>query len=208
MAQASYPAGWSSSHFNLLPPGARPGAPFSSFRPVRGQVRNPRNQAGHSREDFLPLLEMTLTGQPPNASILMGKMLLTKYIKSPKKQHRCNLWKGVRILSGGCLNIFEACEKAAGVVSHSREMDQLYRRAVRSYGEGELRIKIMETATDALGDDSLLEEVFSNDESLLSFLCGVWIHVLLTEFAGVERDRLKAIAKKVFMSLQKEKSFH
>ena len=111
-------------------------------------------------------------------------------------------------MSGGCLNIVEACEKAAGVVSHSREMDQLYRRAVRSYGEGELRIKIMETATDALGDDSLLEEVFSNDESLLSFLCGVWIHVLLTEFAGVERNRLKAIAKKVFMSLQKEKSFH
>lgn len=111
-------------------------------------------------------------------------------------------------MSGGCLNIVEACEKAAEVVSRSQEMERLYRLAVQSYGEGELRIKILETATDAVRDESLLEEVFSNDESMMSFLCGVWIHVLLTEFAGVERDKLKAIARKVFMSLQKEKSFH
>jgi hypothetical protein len=111
-------------------------------------------------------------------------------------------------LPGEHLNLVEASEKAAELVSDSHEMARIYQRAVRFIGEGELRLKVLETATQAMRDKELIEEVFSGDESKISFLCGVWIHVLLTEFAGVEKDKLQALAKTVFMSLHREKSFH
>ena len=106
------------------------------------------------------------------------------------------------------LNLVDASEKAAELVFHAPEMERIYQRAIRLIGEGELRIKVLETATQAMRDKDLLEEVFSGDENKISFLCGVWIHVLLTEFAGVEKGKLQALAKTVFMSLQREKSFH
>ena len=106
------------------------------------------------------------------------------------------------------LNLVEACEKAADMITHVPEMNRIYRRAIRATGEGELRLQILESATEAMRDESLLEEVFSSDEAKLSFLCGVWIHVLLTEFAGVKKDKLTTLAQGVFMSLQREKSIH
>jgi hypothetical protein len=111
-------------------------------------------------------------------------------------------------LSGNHLNLVEASEKAAELVLHAHEMERIYQRAVRLIGEGELRLKVLDIATQAMRDKDLLDEVFSGDENKISFLCGVWIHVLLTDFAGVEKDKLQALAKTVFMSLQREKSFH
>ncbi len=111
-------------------------------------------------------------------------------------------------MSNGRMSLIEACEKASQIVSHAQEMDQLYRLAVRYMGEGALRLGILNMATDAMKDEQLQQEIFISDDNLLSFLCGVWIQFLLTEIAGVKKDKLQTLAKKVFADLQDGKSFH
>lgn len=106
------------------------------------------------------------------------------------------------------LTLTEACRQAAGIVSQAHEMEHLYQKAVRSLGEGELLTGILNLATDAMQDEGLRDEVFVSDESLLSFLCGVWIQYLLIEIAGVKKEKLRSLAQEVFKETQKTAYLH
>ena len=96
------------------------------------------------------------------------------------------------------MNLIEACDKACCIIVQAQEMDKLYRKGIRSLGEGKLRNAVMSLATEAIGDENLRQEVFTCDENVVSFLCGVWIQFLLVEVAGLKKDKLKHIARKAF----------
>lgn len=98
----------------------------------------------------------------------------------------------------GKLNLIDACDKAAAIISEAREMEKLYLRGLKCLGEGQLRSRVMDLASEAICDEQLCEEVFRSDENMVSFLCGVWVQFLLVEVAGVKKDKLKLLAKKVF----------
>ena len=106
------------------------------------------------------------------------------------------------------LTLTEACRQAAEIVSQAREMEHLYNRAVRYMGKGELLTGILDMAADAIQDEGLRDEVFVSDESLLSFLCGIWIQYLLIEIAGVKKEKLRSLAQQVFRDTQKDTSLH
>ncbi|HOV86066.1 MAG TPA: hypothetical protein PLM79_06865 [Syntrophobacteraceae bacterium] len=106
------------------------------------------------------------------------------------------------------LMLTEACDQAIQLVSQTREMERLYQKAVQSVGEGALRTGILGLAVDAMEDEELKNEVFVNDESLLSFFCGIWIQYLLVEVAGITREKLKALAADALRQLQKDKRVH
>lgn len=106
------------------------------------------------------------------------------------------------------LNFIEGCDKALEVVSRAQEMEQLYRRALKDFGEGELRTGILDLAVQAFQDEELKKEVFATDEGMLSFFCGIWIQFLLTEIAGIKRDKLQALAKKVFKEIHEKQPLH
>lgn len=106
------------------------------------------------------------------------------------------------------LNLIDACDRAVAIVSHSHGMDRLYHRAVQQLGAGELRLGILDRASGALEDKDLRDEVFATDGSLLSFLCGIWIQFLLTEIAGVQKEKMHTIAEKLFSQTQDKRLFH
>ncbi len=106
------------------------------------------------------------------------------------------------------LNLIDACDKAAKIVSLGQEMSTLYRMAVQCRGAGELRMEILSIAADALQDEDMKNEVFVSNESMLSFLCGVWIQFLLIEIAGVKKEQLKSLAKAVFTDVRKGELLH
>ncbi len=105
------------------------------------------------------------------------------------------------------LNLITACDKAVCIISQTREMEKLYRKALQCIGEGQLRSDIMSRAAEAIEDDRLCEEAFVSDESIVSFFCGIWIQFLLIEVAGVKKEKLKMLAQKVF-PLADDKSIH
>ncbi len=96
------------------------------------------------------------------------------------------------------MNLIEACDKACCIIVQAQEMDKLYRRAIRSLGEGKLRSDVISLAIEAIGDDNLRQEVFISDENVITFLCGIWIQFLLVEVAGLKKDKLKHLARKAF----------
>jgi hypothetical protein len=106
------------------------------------------------------------------------------------------------------LNIIGGCNKAVEIVARAQEMEQLYRKAKRDIGEGELRNGILNLAVEAFADEDIKREVFSSDESMLSFFCGIWIQFLLTEIAGIKKDKLQSLAKKVFQEIHEKQSVH
>lgn len=106
------------------------------------------------------------------------------------------------------LTLIEACDKAAEIISRSAHLERLYRKAVADHGPGELRSGIMNMATEAIDDEALRDEVFLSNDNMLGFLCGVWIQYLLTEIAGIKREKLRALAQKIFMDIQHDKSLH
>jgi len=108
----------------------------------------------------------------------------------------------------GTLNLIEACEKSAEIVSHAQEIDKLYRRAVQCFGEGEMKSRVLDLATQAVEDKSLGEEVFVSSENMLSFFCGIWIQFLLIEIGGMKKEKLRTLAQKVFLEFQGEKKLH
>lgn len=112
------------------------------------------------------------------------------------------------VLSNDRMNLIEACEKAITVVVHADEMKRLHQRAVRFYGEGRLRNLVLNMAADAIEDETLCGEVFVSDETMLSFLCGIWIQFLLTEIAGVKKEDLQILAGKVFKGFGEGKCVH
>jgi hypothetical protein len=116
--------------------------------------------------------------------------------------------KGGSHLSQGRLKWVEACEKARGIVTSGHDMDHLYRRALRYYGEGELRTGIQALAFEAIQDEDLHNEIFASEEGMLSFFCGVWIQFLLTEIAGLKGEDLRTIALRVFKDFQGRHALH
>lgn len=106
------------------------------------------------------------------------------------------------------LSLIQACRQAVQIVVQAEDMERLYRKAVRSVGEGELRTGILNMATEAIEDESLREEVFVSDESMLSFFCGIWVQYLLIEIAGVQKEKLRSLAEQVFLDSQKDVSLH
>lgn len=106
------------------------------------------------------------------------------------------------------LNLIEGCDKAVEIVSCAHEMKQLYWQAVKSFGAGELRTGILDLAVDSFEDEDVKNEVFSSDEGMLAFFCGIWIQFLLTEIAGVKKDKLQALARKVFREIQEKQSLN
>lgn len=125
-----------------------------------------------------------------------------------KKQDASRYLKGGRFLLQPRLNLIQACEKAAKIVTEANEMELLYRRAVRSVGEGELRTGILNMATEAMSDEALKDEVFVSDDSILSFFCGVWLQYLLIEIAGVKKEKLQTLAERITADIRKGKSIH
>jgi hypothetical protein len=106
------------------------------------------------------------------------------------------------------MKLIEACDKAAEIISQSSHLDKLYRQAVKSQGAGELRSGILNMVADAIDDETLREEVFLSDDNMLGFLCGVWIQYLLTEVAGIKKDKLQALAQKILHDIKRDKSLH
>ncbi len=106
------------------------------------------------------------------------------------------------------ISLLEACDRAADIILQAREIEKLYRKALQCLGEGRLRCDIMTLATEAIQDEQLSSEVFVSDESMVSFLCGVWIQFLLVEVAGVKKDKLKTLAKKAFPTVLGDNSVH
>ena len=106
------------------------------------------------------------------------------------------------------LNLIQACDRAIGIISQTREMEKLYLRALQCFGEGRLRNDIMSLAAEAIEDEKLSQEVFVSNETIVSFLCGIWIQFLLVEVAGVKKENLKALAQKAFPAALGDNSVH
>jgi hypothetical protein len=133
---------------------------------------------------------------------------MNKINKSDKNATDMGNGKGVDVLAKSGMRLIDACEKAMGIIMQASEMERLYRRAVRCVGEGQLRINIMNMATDAIEDEFLREEVFVSDESVLSFFCGIWIQFLLVDIAGMKKEKLASVAREVLADNIGSKCIH
>ncbi|MBW1974368.1 MAG: hypothetical protein JRI45_02195 [Deltaproteobacteria bacterium] len=94
------------------------------------------------------------------------------------------------------------------VVEKNQELRQLYQKAIRDYGKGELLLKILDRAVDILQDEEVTESFFSTKENLISFMCSVWLQFLLVEIGGVGQDKLKLVARELFQEHQKSITIH
>ncbi len=106
------------------------------------------------------------------------------------------------------LNLIQACDKAACIISQNRDIEKLYNKALQCLGEGRLRSDVMNRAAEAIEDERLSEEVFVSNESMVSFFCGVWIQFLLVEVAGIKKEKLKIISQKAFPPVTDNESIH
>lgn len=106
------------------------------------------------------------------------------------------------------MNLIEACDEAFGIITQTREIDKLYRKGIQCLGEGKLRSGVMSLAAEAIRDDKLSSEVFISNESMISFLCGVWIQFLLVEVAGFDKGKLKDLAQKAIGEDLEKKLLH
>jgi hypothetical protein len=106
------------------------------------------------------------------------------------------------------INLIEACDKAFGIITQTREIDKLYRKGIQCLGEGKLRSGVISLAAEAIRDGQLSEEVFIDEESVVSFLCGAWIQFLLIEVAGVEKEKLKTLAQQAFEQNSRKRLLH
>jgi hypothetical protein len=106
------------------------------------------------------------------------------------------------------LTLIEASRLAIRTLLGNQEMEQLYRQAVQRFGEGELQTGILNLVTEAIQDNELQQEIFANDQSMLSFFCGVWIQFLLVEIAGVTKEKLRTLAKKIYDETNRNAPVH
>ncbi len=106
------------------------------------------------------------------------------------------------------IGLIDACERAMEIIVRTSEMEKLYQRAVRCVGEGQLRISVMNMATDAIQDKCLCEEVFVSDERIVTFFCGIWLQFLLVDIAGVKKEKLRAMVQEVLKCDNANSSIH
>jgi hypothetical protein len=106
------------------------------------------------------------------------------------------------------MNLIEACDKAFGIITQTREIDKLYRKGLQCLGEGELRSGVISLAAEAIREGKLGAEVFISNESVVSFLCGAWIQFLLIEVAGLDKDKLTTLAQQALGESAGRKLLH
>ena len=95
------------------------------------------------------------------------------------------------------MNLIQACDKAFGIITRTHEINRLYLKGIQCIGEGKLRSGVMSLATEAIRDEKLSEEVLSAMRTWSASFAGSG-SFLLVEVAGVEKDKLKALAQKAF----------
>jgi len=106
------------------------------------------------------------------------------------------------------LHFVEASRKAVDILLHNDETARLYQLAVKRFGEGELQLTILNLVSDVMEDENLQSEIFASDASLLSFFSGIWIQFLLVEIAGMQKEKLQALAQKIFEESPQGKYLH
>ena len=106
------------------------------------------------------------------------------------------------------LHFVEASRKAVDILLHNNETARLYQLAVKRFGEGELQLTILNLVSDVMEDENLQSEIFASDASLLSFFSGIWIQFLLVEIAGMQKEKLQALAQKIFDESPQGKYLH
>jgi hypothetical protein len=116
--------------------------------------------------------------------------------------------KGASILDPSRPNLLSACDRALSVVLRIDEMSTLYRKALRTMDEGQLRNLILNAAVEALDDPKVLEEVMVSNDHMFSFLCGVWIQYLLTEVAGMKKENLRDLFQDMISEMQEDRCLH
>jgi hypothetical protein len=116
--------------------------------------------------------------------------------------------KGASILDPSRPNLLSACDRALSVVLRIDEMSTLYRKALRTMDEGQLRNLILNAAVEALDDPKVLEEVLVSNDHMFSFLCGVWIQYLLTEVAGMKKENLRDLFQEMISEMQEDRCLH
>jgi hypothetical protein len=116
--------------------------------------------------------------------------------------------KGVSILDPSRPNLLSACDRALSVVSRIDEMSSLYRKALRTMDEGNLRNVILNAAVEALDDPRVQEEVLVSNDHMFTFLCGIWIQYLLTEVAGMKKEKLRDLFQEMISEMQEERCLH
>ncbi len=131
-----------------------------------------------------------------------------EFKKKTIRDFACTKHKELKLLIEERLSVLTACDRAEAIVARSHEIDVLYRRALQYLGEGALRNQVLNLATDAFNDESLVKEVFCCNENMLSFFCGVWIQYLLVEIAGIRKDNLKNMAQEVFLDMVDSRYLH
>lgn len=108
----------------------------------------------------------------------------------------------------GGFTIKETSLKVVGALLENGDLAELYQRAIRQFGEGEMHAMIMEIAINVMEDKDVREEAFSSNESLFSLLCGVWVQFLLSEVAGVQKDRLQSMIREMLSDVSENKVYH
>jgi hypothetical protein len=116
--------------------------------------------------------------------------------------------KGASILDPSRPNLLSACDRALSVVLRIDEMSTLYRKALRTMDEGQLRNLILNAAVEALDDPKVLEEVLVSNDHMFSFLCGIWIQYLLTEVAGMKKENLRDLFQEMISEMQEDRCLH
>lgn len=105
-------------------------------------------------------------------------------------------------------NLISDCDRALDVVLRIDDISALYRKALRTMDEGHLRHLILNTAVEALGDPDVMEEVLVSGEHMFSFLCGIWLQFLLTEVAGLKKEKLRALFQEMISEMQEDRRLH
>ena len=107
------------------------------------------------------------------------------------------------------LTLINASRKAEEILQRNKDMCRLYKQAIRQFGEGELRTAVLDLMLDlVISKENISKEIFTNKGSLLSFCCGAWIQFLLVEVAGISKDQLRELAKRVFPQNENPKLVH
>jgi hypothetical protein len=142
----------------------------------------------HFRETGNPVFSMS----PGSRLGQVRRAFFNRLLKHPPKGDDLDMDNDTR------LHFVEASRKAVDILLHNSETARLYQLAVKRFGEGELQLTILNLVSDVMEDENLQSEIFASDASLLSFFSGIWIQFLLVEIAGIQKEKLHALAQKIF----------
>lgn len=102
----------------------------------------------------------------------------------------------------------KAATKALNTVLKNRDAQELYKKALANYGEGELLTKILDYTIATMEKENSYEGFFASEDTLVSVCCAVWLQFLMVEIGGINQDRLQVIAKNIFEEQKKSITIH